>query len=189
MVAREVERAAGELRAFQLGAREHFGLASIAFVLALVASRFLPALALPLLAGGIGSLILGVRDEIRRWELIDRFVLDRDAYQIPAVRDRACRAATMRNRCSLAASARALLSREEFVCNERAGALTEELEMLAATLEDPTLTLDPLAAIACERLLTDVQGSPLRNPTMPVADAHACIVRIMAGFRPTGHHA
>ena len=184
MVARDVEQAAGELRAFQVGAREHFGLAAIEFVLALVASRFLPALALPLLAGGIASLILGVRDEIRRWELIDRFVLDRDAYQIPTVRDRACRAATMRNRCSLAASARALLSREELACNGRACALREELEMLAATLEDSTLTLDPLAAVACDRLLTDVQASPLRNPTMPVEDAHACIVRVMAGFRP-----
>jgi hypothetical protein len=187
MVARDVERAAGELRAFQVGAREHFGLAAIAFVVALVASRFLPALALPLLAGGVTSLILGVRAEIRRWELIDRFVLDRDAYQIPAVRDRACRAATMRNRCSLAASTRVLLSREEFVCNGRARALRQELETLAATLEDPALTLDPLAAIACERLLTDVQGSPLRNPTMPVEDARACVVRIMAGFRPPGH--
>jgi hypothetical protein len=189
MVARDVEQAAGKLRAFQVGAREHFGLAAIAFVLALVASRYLPALALPLLAGGVASLILGVRDEIRRWELIDRFVLDRDAYQIPAVRDRACRAATMRNRCSLAASARALLSREEFVSAGRAAVLADELQTLAAMLEDPDLTLDPCAAIACERLLTDVLGSPLRNPTMPVEDAHAGMVRVMAGFRPAGHDA
>jgi hypothetical protein len=183
MVAREVERAALQLRAFQVGAWEHFALAAIALALALLASRLFPALALPLLVGGIASLGLGVRDEIRRWELIDRFVLDRDAYQIPVVRDRARRAATMKSRRFLAASTRAMLSRPEFASAGRVSALRQELETLVVQLEDPGLTLDPHAAVACERLLGDVTGSPLRNPTAPLEDARARIVLVLNGFR------
>src|SRR5262249_757245 len=142
-----------------------------------------------LLLGGMASLALGVRDEIRRWELIDRSVLDRDAYEIPVVRDRACRAATMENRRSLAASARALVTRPEFVATGRADLLGRELEMLAGRVDDPGLRLDPLAAISCERLLTEVAQSPLRNPTAPVEDARALIWSVLAGFRPTEHRA
>lgn len=181
MVAREVEQAATELRHFRVGAWEHFGLAAVAFGLALAASQFAPAFGVPLLIGGIVSLALGVRDEVRRWDLIDRVVLDEDAYLIPAVRNRARQAATMKSRHALASSIRILLTRSD-VPATRFEAVVEELEVLADELDDEKLLLDPAAAVACCRLIGDVE-SPLRNPAVPAEDAHARIVRILAGFR------
>jgi hypothetical protein len=189
MVSRDVERAADRLRAFQVGALEHFTLAAIALGLALVASRFLPAFALPLLVGGIASLALGVRDEIRRWDLIDRVVLDRDACQIPVVLDRARRAATMKNRRALSSSIRILLAQSDRITARQVDELSEELETLARRLDDPELTLDPVAAITCERLLTDVGESPLLDPSASVEDARARIRSVLAGFRPGGSRA
>jgi hypothetical protein len=186
MVARDVDQAATRLRAFQVGAWEHFGLAALAFALALAATRLLPDLGVPLLIGGIVSLGLGVRDEVRRWELIDNLILDRDAYRIQVVRDRAAQAATMKSRHALASSARILLSRPELVAVGRVSVLADELTTLAARLDDEQLELDPAAAIACERLLGDVIESPLRNPSLPLEDARARIVQVLAGFRPRG---
>lgn len=184
MVARDVDRAATELRDFSLGVWEHFGLAAIAFGLALTASRLYPALGVPLLIGGIASLALGVRDAARRWELIDRLVLDRDAYRIPAVRCRAEQAATMRSRRALASSIGVLLVRPELVAAGRVDAVAEELRMLAAYLDDEDLSLDPASAVVCERLLGDLAESPLRNPAKPVEDARARIAQVLTGFRP-----
>ena len=189
MVTRDVERAANQLRAFRVGAWEHFTLAAIALALALVASRFLPEFALPLLVGGIASLAFGVRDEIRRWDLIDRVVLDRDACQIPVVRDRALRAATMKSRHAMATSIRILLKQSHRATADRLGELAEELEALARCLDDADLTLDPVAAVACERLLTDVEGSPLLDPAASVEDARARIASVTAGFRSNEHRA
>jgi hypothetical protein len=184
MVARDVDQAETRLRAFQVGAWEHFGLAAVVFGLALVASQFRPDFGVPLLIGGIVSLALGVRDEARRWALIDRLIVDRDAYRIQAVRDRAAQAATMKSRHALASSARILLSRPELVAVGRVSVLAEELRALAARLDDEQLELEPASAIACERLLGDVVESPLRNPSLPLEDARARIAQITAGFRP-----
>ena len=43
----------------------------------------------------------------------------------------------------------------------------EELEALAAELEDDELTLVPVSAVMCRRLLTDLVESPLLNPALP----------------------
>ena len=176
MVARDVDQAAARLRAFQVGAWEHFGLAVIAFGLALGATQLLPEFGMPLLVGGIASLALGVRDEIRRWDLIDRLVLDRDAYGIPVVSDRAEQAATIRSRRALAVSARVLVARTD-------PPVGDQLELLAAALDDEELDLDPASAVVCDRLLRDVVESPLYDPACPVEDARARITWILARFR------
>jgi hypothetical protein len=61
--------------------------------LALAASQTLSELVLPLLVAFIGAVLLALRVFWRRWELLDRLLLDRDAYAIPEVRARAGRMA------------------------------------------------------------------------------------------------
>jgi len=126
------------------------------------------------------SLALGIRDVIRRWDLIDCAAEDEDAYLIPAVRDHARQAATMKRRHVLALSIRTLLSRAD-VAATHVSPVAEELEVLADELDDDLLELDPAAAVACCRLVGDVD-SPLRNPAAPVEDVRARVVQILGGF-------
>ncbi len=184
MVARDVERLSAELGALRHGLWEHLGLALLAFGLAVTASQFWPAFAVPLLLGGVASLFLFLRALLRRFELIDRLVLDRDAYAIPEVRRRAEEAATMESRRSLAVSIQCLLRQPALGVPGRVAAVARELEALAAELDDEQLALDPACAVACSRLLNDVLASPLRNPTYPREDVHSRICQILAGFRP-----
>ncbi len=186
MVAREVEYAGARLRELRVETRQHLGLAVAAFGLALGASRLHPALAVPLLFGGIFELFLCVRSASRHWDLLDRLVFERDAYVIPAVRRRAEEAATMRSRHALAASIHSLLSRPDLDATGRAHAAARELENLAAELADDRLALDPASAVACARLLDDPLASPLRNVTFPPEDVRSRIAQILAGFRPQG---
>jgi len=183
MVAREVECAAKELRAFRSEGRQQFALAAVAFGLALTASQLRPAFAVPLLFGGIGALFLGVRASARRWELIDRLALDRDAYGIPEVRERAAQAATMTSRRALASSIHILLSQPGLAAAGRVRAVAKDLETLAAELDDDGLALDPASAVACARLLDAAAESPLRNPAAAPEDIHARIVQILTGFQ------
>jgi hypothetical protein len=180
VVARDVDREAKRLRAFEVEAWEHFGLAVVAFGLALAASQLRPEFGVPLLIGGVASLALGVRDEERRWALIDRLVLDTDAYRIPIVRRRAQQAATMTSRRAFASSIRILV---------RSGggqfeAVAEELDELADQLENPALDLDPACAVVCERLVGDVSERQLRNAAVSVEELRARVVRILGGFGP-----
>jgi hypothetical protein len=184
MVAREVEHAATELRVLRREAQQQGGLAAVAFGLALTASQLRPAFAVPLLFGGIASLFLLVRALSRRWELIDRLVLDRDAYAIPEVRRRAEEAATMESRHALASTIRNLLNQPALVPAGRVSTSATDLEVLAAELDDDHLALDPVSAVACTRLLGDMAESPLRNPRFPPEDVHSRIAQILGGFRP-----
>ena len=61
-------------------------------------------------------------------------------------------------------------------------AVGDELEALAAELEDDGLELDPVAAVACARLLSDIPASPLLNPAAPVVVLRARIRQIRSGF-------
>jgi hypothetical protein len=61
-------------------------LAAFVLALAIGATHVFPAFALPLLAGGVCVAGLAVRAFWRHWELLDRLLLDRDAYVISEVR-------------------------------------------------------------------------------------------------------
>src|SRR6184192_2257756 len=73
-----------------------------AFAFAVAATRFAPALVLPVFLGGVVAAARGVAAFWRRWDLLDRLVLERDAYTIPEVRARAVDAASPANRRLLA---------------------------------------------------------------------------------------
>ena len=70
MELREVDSAT--LHALRRQAREQLGVAVAALVLAVGATLVLPSLAIPLLLGGIGVGVLGLRTAWRRWDLLDR---------------------------------------------------------------------------------------------------------------------
>jgi hypothetical protein len=179
----EIDRATIELHWLREEEWVNAGLAALMFALAVGASEFTRSLAVPLFVGGLTSTILATRAHWRRWDLLDRLALDREAYRIPEVRLRADRAATMGSRHVLAECIRHLLDPPGYPCAARVRAEAEGLEALAHELDDPTLFLDPACAVACKRLLTEADVSPLFNETLPADDTSARIRQIRTGFR------
>ena len=187
MYARQVEEQSSELHELKRDELELIGLTVLCFGLAL-AAHGRPTLALPLLTAGLGGAALAVRAFWRRWDLVDRLLMEREAYSIAEVRTRAEQTALIENRRSLASSIRWRL--------EHASAFEEpdgrflrvvpELTALADELEDESLDLDLLRAVECERLLTDGITSPLVDATASPDDLFAWICRIRAGFAPRG---
>ena len=186
MYACEVDRATIELHGLQQDEWVNAALAALTSGLALGASGLAPSLAVPLLVGALTSTFLAVRAFWRRWDLLERLALDRDAYRIPEVRLRADRSATMETRHVLAQSIRRLLEPWGYPCAARIRAEAEGLEALARELDDPTLSLDPACAVACKQLLTEPTVSPLFNEALPIDDIGARVRQIRAGFDGCG---
>ncbi len=182
MVARDVEHAASSLRVLRHEARDRLGLAIFALALAIGASQLRPDFAVPFLIGGVAVLFLSLRTMLRRWELIDQLLPDRDAYMIEEVRRRAEQAASMQNRHVLATSIQWLLTHPGSGTGPRIAVATRELEMLAAELENESLAFDPACAVACERLVNNTTESPLRNPALPPDEVRSRLTQILGGF-------
>jgi hypothetical protein len=182
MNARAVEEAASRLRELRREEWMDAGLAALALGLAIGATEVESSLAVPLLVGGVVVLALALGALWRRWDLVDRLVLDRDAYAIPEVRACAARAATMERRHTLASSIRRMLIDPDLALNARNAAAAQELEALASELDDDELALDPVCAVECSRLLSDGVGSPLFNSVGPADDIQSRILRIRSGF-------
>lgn len=94
MTARQIEEWAARLRELRVDAIANFGLAAVAFGLALAASRLIVVLALPLLAGGLTATALGLRAYVRRCFLLDDLAEEPDARVIAEVRRHAARDAS-----------------------------------------------------------------------------------------------
>jgi hypothetical protein len=185
MYARQVEEQSTELDELKRDELELVGLTALCFGLAL-AAHGRPAIALPLLAAGLGGAFLAMRAFWRRWDLVDRLLLEREAYLIDEVGRRARHLAELDNRRSLAASIRWRLENASALRDStgRLHRLAPELAELARELDDESLELDPLRAVECERMLTDGTSSPLVDGITPVEDVLARILRIRAGFAP-----
>jgi hypothetical protein len=184
MYARAVDDAAerlGALRQEECGA---LGLAALALGLAVAVTQVHPQLALPLFLGGLGVGALGLRAVVLRWDLLERLAGERDALVIPEVRAYASREATIERRRTFAAMLRRNLSEPGRAGDQRLVAVADELDALAAELEDDELALDPVAAVACVRLLSDLPASPLLNPAAPVSELRSRIRQIRSGFEP-----
>lgn len=180
--ARAVDDAAMRLRELRYEVRGDFGLAVLAIGLALAATQVVHELVAPLFIGGMAALMLGVRAFWRRWDLVDRLAGDHDAYVISEVRSFALRETTMDRRHSFAAVIRGRVA--EPGLDRRIAAAADDLEALAAELDDDALALDPVCAVACARLLCDVAGSPLLNPDLPAEHLRSRVCGIRSGFRP-----
>jgi hypothetical protein len=184
MYARAVDEAAARLRELRHEEWADLGLAALAIGLALAATQVRPALALPLFFGGLAVGALGVRALWRRWDLVERLSGERDAYVIPEVLAFASRVATMERRHSLAVLIRSRLRRSRRAFGARSIAAAKELEALASELDDGGLALDPACAVACARLLSDPEKSPLLNPKLPPEELHSRVRQIRCGFGP-----
>jgi hypothetical protein len=103
---------------------------------------------------------------------------------IPEVLAYATREATIERRLTFAALIRTELPQPGRVVPARIAAVADDLEALATELEDGTLALDPPAAVACGRLLSDVTRSPLFNPMIPPEELRSRIRQIRSGFAP-----
>jgi hypothetical protein len=182
--ARAVDDAGAQLRLLRQEARGGLGLAGFALGLALGASHVRPTLALPLFVGALGVGALGIRALWRRWDLVERLAGERDAYVIPEVKAYASREATMERRQSFAALIRGRLPQPGVIVEPRIAVVADELEALAAELEDVALVLDPALAVACMRLLSDLAESPLLNRAMSPEDLRSRVRRIRSGLRP-----
>ena len=58
----------------------------------------------------------------------------------------------------------------------------DDLEALIRDLDDHELVLDPPAAVACARLLSDPMNSPLLDATAPAEDVRSRVRQIRSGF-------
>jgi hypothetical protein len=179
MVARAVEAADRRLHHLRQAGRQDGALAAAAFGLAVVASTFHSSFTLPLFAGGWIFAWRTVRHAWRRWDLLDRLLVEPDAYVIPDVRRRAERQAGMANRRSLSRSIRFQL---ELGTNPRVVSAAGELAGLADELDDAQLELAPACACACRRLLNDDLASPLINSGLPADDVRSQLRQIRGGF-------
>jgi hypothetical protein len=179
MDARAVDESAVRLRELRHQERSALGLGALALALSLVATSLHPELALPLFIGGIAVGAVGVRALWHRWDIVDSLVGDRDAYVISEIRERAVHETTMERRRVLAATLRSWLTEP---MSDRVRAAAEELQAVAAELEDDRLVLEPVCAVACSRLLNDPDRSPLLNPAFPAEDLRAGVLRIRSGF-------
>jgi hypothetical protein len=176
--ARAVDQADARLRELRQEERGELGLAAAALTASVVATELLPALAAPLFVGGLVVGLRGTRAMWLRWDLLERLSRERDAHVISEVRAFASREATLERRQSFAALVRGRLAADD----PRLLAVADELGALAAELEDDDLTLDPVAAVACTRLLSDASESPLLNPALPIEDLRSRVRQIRAGF-------
>lgn len=183
MHARAVEEASARLSELRQEEWGDLALAAVSLGLSLAATQTRPALAMPLFLGGV---VIGVRGTIalwRRWDLVERLAGQQEAYVIPEVLAFAGREATAERRHMYAARIRSELELAEtgLTYAERFVVAAEELEALAAELENDELTLDPVAAVMCKRLLTDFE-SPLFDPALAPAEVRSRVRRIRTGF-------
>jgi hypothetical protein len=186
MYARAVDDASVRLHELRQEELQDFGLAALAFGLALAATQVRPAFALPLFLGGVAVGALAVRALWRRWDLVDRLAGERDAYVISDVLAYASRETTKERRQWFAAVIRSVVNQPGSAGVGRIQAAAEDLEGLASELEDEELALDPLCAVACARLVSDPGQSPLLNPALPPEELRSRVRQIRSGFAIRG---
>jgi hypothetical protein len=179
MHARAVDEGAARLRTLRHEQWEDLGLGAAAIALAVGATHVQPQLAVPLFVGGLAVGVKGVRAAWRRWDLVDRLAGDGDAHVLPEVLAYASRQASMDRRRTFASLLRSRL----LTGDARIAAVAQELEELAVELEDDSLALDPVAAIASMRLLSDPE-SPLLDRAAPAEELRSRVRQIRAGFEP-----
>jgi hypothetical protein len=181
MYARALDEAVSRLRELRGEERQNLGLAAVSLGLAIAATQVRPDLAMPFLLGGLVVCALGIRALLRRSFLVEQLAREREAHVIPEVHAYALREATMERRRGLATLIRGRLREPT---RSRVGPDMIELEALACELEDEGLSLDPVCAIACSRLLSEPDGSPLLNRSLPSEDLFSQVRQIRAGFEP-----
>ncbi|MGD0456063.1 MAG: hypothetical protein ABSB69_20960 [Solirubrobacteraceae bacterium] len=121
-----------------------------------------------------------------RVEYLERLAIDRDAYQIPAVRRFGERLVAPAERRRLAAGLLCAVERASghfgLAAPARLDACAGELCDVARQLHDRRTDIAPTSAAACRRLLGRAAESPLYNEDLPPEDLTAALYRIKAGI-------
>ena len=178
MYARAVDDAASRLRELRHEEWEGLAVGALALALALCATQVRPSLAVPLFLGGLVVGGRGLVAGVRRWDLVDRLVDERDAYVIAEVRAHAAREATMARRRDRSASIRSVVAMHGEGDDGFAG-LAARSRRSQPSSTTRKLDLDPACAVACARLV-DEEESLLRAG----ASMRARVEGIRAGFTP-----
>jgi hypothetical protein len=141
-----------------------------------------PAFAASLAAGALVLALCAVTVRARRNELIRRWAVHRDAYELPSVAAYGAKISSAENVARLAAWLREVLETcgdpLTWVPSARIRACRDEIAALADELVSPDHSLSPDGAAECQRLLTRMVESPLYNEQLPEEDLRAAIFRI-----------
>jgi hypothetical protein len=179
MSARDVEQLGRKLRDLNQRAVGELALGVVAFALALLATQLRPDLVLPLLAGAVVLIGLGIVAFVRSHLLVEDAAADRDAYLLPEVRRFGERAASPGHRRELAAWIRRAVAVSPEFASPRVDENRAALEELREDLERSDLPLEPVCAVALERLLQD---GGLSDGDLPADELRSRLTQILAGF-------
>jgi hypothetical protein len=178
-----IEEADQRLRQLKHDERSRLGVAALALGLSFGTAVLRSPFAIPLLLGGLTMLVLAGRAFFDRADFTHELLLERDAYLIPEIRNRAEQIASMPSRRLLADTIRRRLTPlPGYALSPRVAEVAEELEALASELDDERMLLDPARAVQCEELITAYTESPLFNELLPAEDLHVALRQIRAGF-------
>jgi hypothetical protein len=156
-----------------------------------IAVAVAPQLAVALAAAAVLMIVLTGRSLWRRRELLNALLLDREAYSLEAVRDRATRFITLERRRRLGKWARTIVmvakgeelpaSASVRVLADRVLPRHERLLRIADALEDDDRPVHPASVALMHRLLTRPGLSPLYNPGLDEDLLDLALHRVEAG--------
>lgn len=186
---REAEARLDALR----GQARDFGIAcGLSLIGAVVAIAIDPRLTLGLAAIAVGTGVLCARSRWRRRELLVMLLIERDAYEIEAVRRHATRFATPKRRHRLGAWVRKLVavadgeahppSTNVRVLDARIEPRRERLIKLADAFNDDAVEVHPASVALLHQLLTRPGLSPLYNIGLSEDLLDLALHRVEAGI-------
>lgn len=140
----------------------------------------------PLVAGAAAAAGGGLWARSKLRSTLTQLVAQGDAWSLPAVRVHAGRLVERRRR--IATGLRRVISS----CRDRSGDMTlvqvdrvdahwQRLERLAEAFADPDVTVHPVSAALCVRMLREPVTSPLYNPRLPERELDRLLTAIEAG--------
>jgi hypothetical protein len=144
------------------------------------------ALSAALCAGAVLEGLLAAQAAFGRREVVSRLALQPAAYALPEVAAYGRHAAEPTQRARLAAWLSEVAAdahgAHSLYLVDRVALVAHELQALARELGSPRRSVQPVSAVACRRLLTNMIDSPLYNPGLPVDELYAALHRIRAGI-------
>jgi hypothetical protein len=183
---RGLEQAADDIGRCRRRASHAAWLSGAAALVGGIAAPFSLLLAAALLAGALVETLVAGHAVYRRAGVVSSLALHPAAYALPEVAAYGRKAAQPRQRARLAAWLSEVVAEAQaphsLYLADRVALVAHELEALARELTSPRRSVEPVSAVACRRLLTNMIDSPLYNPRLPVDDLQVALRRIRAGI-------
>jgi hypothetical protein len=161
-------------------------LAILTLLAALAAAVWNPNATFPLAILTAGEAVVVMCAYYAQHDLIQGLALEREAWQIPAVRRYREWLLKQPVRDRLAASINSLIADANtpyaFCLADRVALVEDQLRVLALELATPEIPVQPRSLIVCLRLLSHGVESPLFNPGVPIEQLQATLMRIRIGI-------